>query len=140
MFDIIKGKRGLRASNLGKKVLKIKKGRLVVLVTVFFLIGASIGGALVYHINDAAEALKAEYKDRIDDYQKDKELLLRNDTMDITQQQIERMRAETEEYLQQQLNADYNRSLNEKSDEILQITDEKIEEIKRYIDEQLKAD
>lgn len=130
----------MRASNLGKKVLKIKKGRLVVLVTVFFLIGASIGGALVYHINDAAEALKAEYKDRIDDYQKDKELLLRNDTMDITQQQIERMRAETEEYLQQQLNADYNRSLNEKTDEILQITDEKIEEIKRYIDDQLKAD
>ena len=113
------------------------RNKVLILTVVMCLVGTITAFALVYHVNDAAEALKAEYKDRIDEYKSEKDFKIRNDVSHLTQQEIERMRTETEDYLQMRLGADYQDALNEKSNEIRKVTDEKIEELKRFIDTEL---
>ena len=96
--------------------------------------------ALVYHINDEAERLKVEYQTQISEYKASKDFKIKNDVSYITEQEIKRMQTETEEYLQMRLGQDYQKALNEKTEEIIRVTDEKIEEIKQYIDELLNAE
>ena len=124
----------MRFSRFGVMMTKTK---VIALTVALCLVGAVTAFALVYHIDDAAEALKAEYKDRIDEYKSEKDFKIRNDVSHLTQQEIERMRTETEDYLQMRLGADYQDALNEKSNEIRKVTDEKIEELKRFIDTEL---
>ena len=117
--------------------VKTTKTKVILITVVLCLVGAVTAFALVYHIDDAAEALKAEYKDRIDEYKSEKDFKIRNDVSHLTQQEIERMRTETEDYLQNRLGEDYHDALNEKSDEIRKVTAEKIAELKKFIDDEL---
>ncbi|SER00373.1 hypothetical protein SAMN05216232_3932 [Virgibacillus subterraneus] len=116
------------------------KRKILSITMILLLIGAGTVSALVYHINDAADNLKNEYKEEVEVYQSEKDIKIKNDVSHITQQEIERMQTETRDYLNQRLGDDYQDSLNEKSDEIQKVTDEKIEEIKQYIDELLSAE
>ncbi|MBS4207504.1 hypothetical protein [Bacillus sp. FJAT-50079] len=115
------------------------KVKILISTVVLFLVGAGVGAALAYHIEDAAAALKGTYQSEIEAYQSGKSEKIKNDVSDLTQGEIERLELETREYLQQQLNSDYQDSLNEKSAEIQRVTDEKIQEIKNYIDGLLSA-
>lgn len=119
--------------------MKLKNKIAVALVTVL-LVSIGTVSALVYHIEDASKALKSEYAERIEEYKSTKDFKIKNDVSHLTQEQIERLRTETADYLQLRLNQDYSESLNEKTEEIIRVTDEKIEEIKQYIDELLNAE
>lgn len=116
------------------------KWRVLAITLVILLIGAGVGAALVYHIEDAAAALKETYKQDIEVYQSEKDMKIKNDVSSITQEEIERMEKETREYLQERIGSDYQNALNEKTEEIKKTTDQKIEEIKKYIDELLSAE
>jgi len=98
------------------------------------LMFGGVAGALVYHINDAAERLKGEYKAEVEQYNKEKEFKIKNDVSSMTQDEIKRMENETREYLNQRLAIDYQSSLNAKSQEIIVQANVKIEEVKEYID------
>jgi|SRR5690625_171685 len=114
-----------------KKVVSILIGLLLISGTV---------SALVYHIEDAAESLKVEYAERIEEHKASKSFKIKNDVSHLTLEQIERMRSETEEYLYMRLGQDYQLALNDETDAIIRLTDEKIEEIKQYIDDLLNAE
>lgn len=106
---------------------------------VLIFIGGGISGALVYHINDAAEAAKQEYQQEINQYLSEKDLKIKNDVSNLTQTEIQRLKDETQKYLNEKINQDYQSSLNQKTEEIKKVTDQKIEEIKNYIDELLDS-
>jgi len=104
-----------------------------------FLFGGTVG-ALTYHIVDAAERLKEEYAAEIAEYKSNKDFMIKNDVSHFTQEEIERLENETRSYLDDQINMDYQNSLNEKTVEIIEMTDKKIRELKQYIDELLNAE
>lgn len=112
---------------------------LVITVTFLFLIGGA-AGALVYHVNDAAEVLKKEYESKVASYFSERDGKITNDVQDLTQSEIQRLKDETNEYLNSKLNEDYQSELNQKSNEISQVTDQKIKEIKDYIDQLMKSE
>src|SRR5690554_1292284 len=116
------------------------KNKIAITLLTLLAISVVTVSALVYHVEDEAERLKVVYAEQIEEYKATKDLKIKNDVSHITQEQIERMRTETEEYLQMRLGQDYQDGLNEKADEIIRVTDEKIEEIKQYIDELLNAE
>src|SRR5690625_3741155 len=113
------------------------RNKVLILTVVMCLVGTITAFALVYHVDDAADALKVEYNERIDGDEAEKDVKNEHDVSHLTQQEIERMRTETEDYLQQRLGTDYTDALNEKSDEIRKATDEKIAELKKFIDDEL---
>ncbi|WP_096269511.1 hypothetical protein [Paucisalibacillus globulus] len=115
------------------------KGRVLLITLVLMLVGIGTASALVYHINDSAKALKEDYQEQIEVYQSEKDFKIKNDVSHLTQMEIKRMQTETQEYLTQKLGQDYQNSLNEKTDEIIATTDEKIEEIKLFIDGLINA-
>lgn len=127
--------------NKRKEVDDMKKIPLRILLVTFvlFFVGGGVGGALVYHINDAAEAAKQEYQQEIDQYLLEKDMKIKNDVANITQTEIQRLKDETEGYLNEKINQDYQNALNEKTEEIKKVTDQKIEEIKQFIDELLES-
>lgn len=111
-----------------------------VLLVAFVFVAAGVVGGLVYHINDAAEAAKVDYKNQIEAYHSEKDEKIKNDVADFTSSEINRLRSETSQYLNEKLSQDYQVELNQKSAEIKQVTDQKIEEIKKYIDELLDGE
>ena len=112
----------------------------VVVITVIltFVIGGA-AGALVYHVNDAAEVLKKDYESKVSAYFSERDGKIKNDVEGLTQSEIQRLKDETNQYLTSKLNEDYQGELNQKSNEITQVTDQKIEEIKQYIDRLVKS-
>lgn len=110
------------------------KKKVLGIFLVLFFVAASVASALVYHINDAAEVAKVEYKKQIEGYLAERDEKIKNDVSDITQSEINRLRSETSQYLNEKLDQDYQYELNHKTNEIRQVTDQKIEEIKKYID------
>lgn len=109
----------------------------ITLILTFIVGGAA--GALVFHVKDAAEAVKKEYGREIDSYMSERDGKIKNDVQDLTQTEIKRLREETDRYLRDKLNQDYQKELNQKSNEITQVTNQKIEEIKKYIDIQIQG-
>jgi uncharacterized membrane protein len=112
----------------------------VVVITVIltFVIGGA-AGALVYHVNDAADGLKKDYESKVAAYFSERDGKIKNDVEGLTQSEIQRLKDETNQYLTSKLNEDYQGELNQKSNEITQVTDQKIGEIKQYIDELMKS-
>ena len=112
----------------------------VVVVTLIltFIVGGA-AGALVYHVNDAADTIKQEYGSKIKTYLSERDEKIKNDVQDLTQTEIQRLRDETSQYLNEKVNEDYQNELNQKSNEITQVTNQKIEEIKKYIDLQMQG-
>jgi oligoendopeptidase F len=108
----------------------------ITLILTFIVGGAA--GALVFHVNDAADAVKKEYGREIDSYMSEREGKIKNDVQDLTQTEIKRLREETDRYLRDKLNQDYQKELNQKSNEITQVTNQKIVENKKYIDIQIQ--
>ncbi|MCA1055319.1 hypothetical protein LCM10_10015 [Rossellomorea aquimaris] len=102
-----------------------------------FIVGGA-AGALVYHVNDAAEVLKKEYEAEISSYFSERDMKVKNDVQALTESEIQRLKDETHYYLNEKLNENYQKELNEKSNEITKVTDQKIVEIKSYIDTLLK--
>lgn len=113
--------------------------KVFVLTILFTLIIGGVAGALVYHVNDAADALKQDIEKQIEQYNEEKNQKIKNDLSHLTQEEIQRMRDEIERYLQEKLSQDYQDELNTKTDEIKNAANQKIEELKKYIDELLKT-
>jgi uncharacterized membrane protein len=112
----------------------------VVVITIIltFVIGGA-AGALVYHVNDAAEVLKNEYESKVASYFSERDDKIKNDVQGLTQNEIQRLKDETNQYLNSKLNEDYQSELNQKSNEISQVTDQKIIELKAHIDKLLEG-
>jgi uncharacterized membrane protein len=112
----------------------------VVVITIIltFVIGGA-AGALVYHVNDAAEGLKKEYESKVASYFSERDDKIKNDVQGLTQNEIQRLKDETNQYFNSKLNEDYHSELNQKSNEISQVTDQKIIELKTYIDQLLEG-
>jgi uncharacterized membrane protein YraQ (UPF0718 family) len=118
--------------------MKKLSNKILLLTVVFTLILSGVAGALVYHINDAANAVKAESESRIKSYFSEKDSRVKADLQHLTETEIQRLKDETDQYLQQQINQDYQNELNQKSAKIQQVTNQKIQEIKDYIDNLMK--
>ncbi|KAF0819037.1 hypothetical protein KIS4809_2329 [Bacillus sp. ZZV12-4809] len=114
------------------------KNKVSVLIILLIITFSGAAGALVYHINDAAEAAKLEYSKDINQYFEGKDEKIKHDVENLTSTEIERLRSETNKYLQEKLNTDYQNELNAKSNEIVNVTNKKIEEIKDFIDVLIK--
>jgi cell division protein FtsX len=113
--------------------------KIVVIVILITCMVSGVAFALVYHVNDAAEAVKQEYGNEINSYLSERDEKIKNDVQDLTQIEIQRLRDETHQYLNQKINQDYQKELNLKSNEIKEVTNQKIEEIKEYIDLQMRG-
>lgn len=118
--------------------MKKLSNKILLLTVVFTVILSGVAGALVYHISDAANAVKAESENQINSYFSEKDSRVKADLQNITETEIQRLKDETDQYLQQQINQDYQNELNQKSAEIQQVTNQKIQEIKDYIDNLMK--
>ncbi|NUH85489.1 hypothetical protein HUN92_17480 [Bacillus firmus] len=112
--------------------LSIRVGIILCLVTLVFG-GAAF--ALVYHINDAAEAAKKEYAAEVSAYFNERDEKIKHDVENLTVTEIERLKSETSQYLHEKMNADYQKQLNQTSDEVTRVTNQKIKELKDYIDQ-----
>jgi hypothetical protein len=110
----------------------------VITIILTFVIGGA-AGALVYHVNDAAEGLKKEYGSKVASYFSERDDKIKNDVQGLTTSEIQRLKDETNQYLNSKLNEDYQSELNQKSNEITQVTDQKIIELKTYIDQLLEG-
>lgn len=108
-------------------------------VILTFIVGGA-AGALVLHVNDAADTVKQEYGSEIESYFSERDEKIKNDVQHLTQTEIQRLRDETNQYLKDKLTQDYQKELNQKSNEITQVTNKKIEEIKQYIDLQIQGE
>jgi hypothetical protein len=110
----------------------------VITIILTFVIGGA-AGALVYHVNDAAEGLKKEYGSKVASYFSERDDKIKNDVQGLTTSEIQRLKDETNQYLNSKISEDYQRELNQKSNEISQVTDQKIIEIKDYVDKLMKG-
>ncbi|NQD65125.1 hypothetical protein HP456_04250 [Bacillus haikouensis] len=110
----------------------------VITIILTFVIGGA-AGALVYHVNDAAKGLKKEYGSKVASYFSERDDKIKNDVQGLTTSEIKRLKDETNQYLNSKISEDYQRELNQKSNEISQATDQKIIEIKDYVDKLMKG-
>jgi hypothetical protein len=123
-------------------VIEVKKifTKVVGMTLILTFIVGGAAGALVFHVNDAAEAVKQEYGSEIESYFSERDEKIKNDVQHLTQTEIQRLRDETNQYLKDKISQDYQKELNKKSNEITQVTNQKIEEIKKYIDLQIQGE
>jgi predicted flavoprotein YhiN len=119
--------------------MRVRKSlKILPLLFIFLLVTGGVVGALVYHVNDAADAAKKETDAKIEAYFSNRDEKIKNDVQHLTQTEIQRLKDETNQYLDEKLKQDYQSALNQKSNEIKKVTDQKIEEIKQFIDQQLQ--
>jgi predicted GTPase len=113
--------------------MKKKVFSLVLIMALF--IGGTVG-ALVYHIQDAEQALKEELTERIPADKEWVKFQVKNDTSSVTDQEIERLKTEVEEHYNNVKNQYQTEQLQEKAEEIKQETDAAIERLKKFINEE----
>jgi|SRR5690606_5614446 len=109
----------------------------IVLSVGMFAFGTVLS-ALVYHVTERKEQIKVMYAEEIDSHFDNLQYRVKLATDPYTQESIERLEAETNNYLHQKLQDNFQSREQEKLDEITDATDSAIEEVKEYIDQYIQ--
>ena len=121
----------------------MKKKTLLLTLVFTLLVGGTVGAMIdvsLDKINNKAEEVKTKVDEARQEYKEEKRHMLLTSTAQIVDDQAFRLEDEVMQYYYDKQYRDLNKAMKQETQEVKELTDQKIAELKAYIDTLFKED